>query len=221
MRVVRPYWRSGQYNAICDVCGQRFKSGELKQRWDNLMVCSQDYEPRHPMDFFRPPEETARPFWTRSDLPSNIPSVAYEQDFSTSTDGWIGQNGTFIHSVDLGILTDGGSGNGLHIVRSFPGGFSGGDFTQVKIKFANIDVDSTEGNLIVYFTTDTHSYSNGFMNVRKVTFASNTEYTFDMKFLTAGSDNWINSVITGIRFTWEKDRSSGDEYEIVLIEISR
>jgi hypothetical protein len=44
---------SYSYNAICDVCGFQYKASELKKRWDGLMVCSDDYETRHPMDFYR------------------------------------------------------------------------------------------------------------------------------------------------------------------------
>jgi hypothetical protein len=44
---------SYSYNAICDVCGFQFKASEMKKRWDGLIVCSEDYETRHPLDFFR------------------------------------------------------------------------------------------------------------------------------------------------------------------------
>lgn len=43
----------GAWNAICDSCGLKFKSHELQRRWDGLMVCSKDYEQRHPQDFIR------------------------------------------------------------------------------------------------------------------------------------------------------------------------
>ncbi|MGH7745394.1 MAG: hypothetical protein ACREQ5_11470, partial [Candidatus Dormibacteria bacterium] len=55
----------GQYNAICDVCGFMRKSGEIKLRWDGLMVCKEDWEPRQPQDFVRGvPEKQDLP-WTR------------------------------------------------------------------------------------------------------------------------------------------------------------
>ena len=47
------YLALGQWNVICDVCGFKFKSGQIQKRWDGLYVCPKDYEPRHPQDFLR------------------------------------------------------------------------------------------------------------------------------------------------------------------------
>ena len=49
------YFESGQANAICDRCGFKFKTGELKKTWDGLWVCADDWESRHIADFLRPP----------------------------------------------------------------------------------------------------------------------------------------------------------------------
>ena len=43
----------GDYNAICDRCGFKFKASEMKMTWDNLFVCGPDWEPRQPQDFVR------------------------------------------------------------------------------------------------------------------------------------------------------------------------
>jgi hypothetical protein len=59
------YYKSGQWNAICDRCGFKFKSGELKKDWQGLMVCSQDYEQRNPQDFLRVYPEKIAPDWAR------------------------------------------------------------------------------------------------------------------------------------------------------------
>jgi len=40
----------GDSNAICDVCGFKFKHSQLRKRWDGAMVCRADWEPRHPQD---------------------------------------------------------------------------------------------------------------------------------------------------------------------------
>lgn len=59
----------GEWNSICDVCGQKWKSGSMKKRWDGLMVCPHDYEPRHPQDFLRSvPDHQAVP-WSRPETP--------------------------------------------------------------------------------------------------------------------------------------------------------
>lgn len=59
------WWESGKYNAICDVCGFKFKNTELRQRWDGFMVCKTDWEIRHPQELIRPvPDQRPLP-WTR------------------------------------------------------------------------------------------------------------------------------------------------------------
>ena len=40
----------GDCKACCDVCGFDFKGSQLRKRWDGAMVCSADWEPRHPQD---------------------------------------------------------------------------------------------------------------------------------------------------------------------------
>lgn len=48
-------WRyvSGDWLIICDVCGDKIRSSESKQRWDGLIVCNKDWETRHSLDFIR------------------------------------------------------------------------------------------------------------------------------------------------------------------------
>jgi len=43
----------GNWNAICDICGLKFKATDLTKDWRGLMVCSKDFEQRHPQDFLR------------------------------------------------------------------------------------------------------------------------------------------------------------------------
>lgn len=55
----------GDWNAICDVCGMKYKASELRRRWDGYMVCESDFEQRHPQDLIRlRPEKQATP-WAR------------------------------------------------------------------------------------------------------------------------------------------------------------
>lgn len=56
---------SGQWNAICDRCGFKFKSGELKKDWQGLMVCDKDFELRNQQDLIRVKAERAIPTWSR------------------------------------------------------------------------------------------------------------------------------------------------------------
>lgn len=60
----RPYYKKGDWLAICDVCGRKVKASHIKQRWDGLKVCPEDWEPRQPQDFVRGVAEHIAPPWT-------------------------------------------------------------------------------------------------------------------------------------------------------------
>lgn len=59
------YLKLGEWNAVCDLCGFKFKSSELKKRWDGLMADRLCYELRHPQDFLRVPREDISVPWAR------------------------------------------------------------------------------------------------------------------------------------------------------------
>jgi len=59
------YFKSGGWNALCDVCGFKFKSDELKKRWDGLMTCQADFEHDHPQKFLRIREDKIAVPWVR------------------------------------------------------------------------------------------------------------------------------------------------------------
>lgn len=63
----RPRYDKGDWKAICDVCGREFKASRIKRRWDNLMVCSEDWEPRQPQDFVRGVIDVQTPPWIRDE----------------------------------------------------------------------------------------------------------------------------------------------------------
>ena len=55
----------GDWNAICDRCGFKYKASDLKEEWTGNMVCKECWEPRHPQDFLRGiPDDQSVP-WSR------------------------------------------------------------------------------------------------------------------------------------------------------------
>jgi len=68
---------SGDWNAICDVCGFKFKASELKERWDGLKVCEKDWETRHPQELIRPIREQQALPWTRPEGTDQFVSVTF------------------------------------------------------------------------------------------------------------------------------------------------
>jgi hypothetical protein len=70
----------GDWKAICDVCGREFKGSELQKRWDGLMTCEQDWEPRQPQDFVRGVADIQAPSWTRPQQSDQFIPVTYIYD---------------------------------------------------------------------------------------------------------------------------------------------
>jgi hypothetical protein len=67
MKFRLPHYRPGEHLVVCDRCGFTLYSGEAKKTWDGLIVCPEDWEPRHPQDFVRGRKdqqsvEDARPY---------------------------------------------------------------------------------------------------------------------------------------------------------------
>lgn len=54
------YYKTGVWNCVCQVCGLKFKSDQIRKRWDGLLVCDQDFENRHPSDFYKAPSGEGR-----------------------------------------------------------------------------------------------------------------------------------------------------------------
>ena len=48
-----PGYEPGNYWFICDRCGFAYRIKEGRTTWDNLLVCEEDWEPRHAQDFIR------------------------------------------------------------------------------------------------------------------------------------------------------------------------
>lgn len=52
-----PPYKPGQHFALCDLCGYRFLSGELRKDYRGMMVCKDDYETRHPQESIKVKKE--------------------------------------------------------------------------------------------------------------------------------------------------------------------
>jgi len=71
----------GDYWAICDVCGFKYRSSELKQRWDGNMVCEADYEVRHSLDFIRSTYDDPSVPWARPRPPDKFVTVNFLSNY--------------------------------------------------------------------------------------------------------------------------------------------
>lgn len=48
-----PGIRPGMYVVECDRCGREIWSDEAHKTWEGLLVCFEDWEPRHPQEYVR------------------------------------------------------------------------------------------------------------------------------------------------------------------------
>ena len=73
------YYKQGDWNAICAVCGTKYKASEL--RWNNQIndyVCKWDWEPRHPQERLKGVKEDRSVEWTRPDTDPIYLDTHYE-----------------------------------------------------------------------------------------------------------------------------------------------
>lgn len=80
------YYKPGDWNAICDICGFRFKASQLRKNWKNEMVCADDYETRHPQEFIRVRPERISVPWARPEGEDVFLGVCYIWERSAYAD---------------------------------------------------------------------------------------------------------------------------------------
>lgn len=66
------YYKPGAWNVICSLCGRKVKSTEILKRWDGLLVCKEDYDPRNILDFYRPVNDSVPVPFTNPEQPDNF-----------------------------------------------------------------------------------------------------------------------------------------------------
>lgn len=90
----RTYAVKGDWNSICEVCGFKYKASQLKERWDGLRVCKEDWEPRHPSDLIKGPigPESTVP-WTSPEPTADTVDVTFTGSSTTDLPGGT-NNGT-------------------------------------------------------------------------------------------------------------------------------
>ena len=61
----------GNHLLTCDECGFVYRYSEMKKRWDGAMVCSKDFEPKHP-------QESVRARSDKIHVPVARPDISFE-----------------------------------------------------------------------------------------------------------------------------------------------
>lgn len=74
---MRQYFKSGDWNVVCPVCGFPYKASQLRKRWDGVMVCLDDWEPRHELDLIRAPRPEQPIPWSQPEPDITYITVTY------------------------------------------------------------------------------------------------------------------------------------------------
>ena len=78
-------YSSGDWLAICDVCAKKVKASKIKQRWDGLLVCPEDFEHRHAQDFIKVRQDKITVPFLRPRPQDVFVAVTYTGDTLTCT----------------------------------------------------------------------------------------------------------------------------------------
>jgi hypothetical protein len=89
----------GSYNVICDVCGFKIKSTESRKRWDGLVVCKDDWEERHILDFYRGTRDSFPLPFTRPEPADNYITGIYPGETSPQDRTLNGSDNAFNEGV--------------------------------------------------------------------------------------------------------------------------
>ena len=60
----------GDHWMVCDICGFNHRRSEMRETWDHLWVCPEDYDPRHPQLDVRAVQDSQRVDVSRPDRSS-------------------------------------------------------------------------------------------------------------------------------------------------------
>ena len=97
----RNRYKPGDWLADCDVCGFTYYASELRKRWDGFMVCSSDYEERHPQDLLRIPRSERPIPWARPPQNNYVTGMNYQL-----ADGYFNADGSIVADGGAGTPTD-------------------------------------------------------------------------------------------------------------------
>lgn len=104
----------GNWNALCDSCGRKFKALDLQKRWDGLMVCREDFEQRHPQDLLKVQREKIAVPWSR---PYAAEDTYIPETLWTNTQDVLGLDETMAKDVSK-VIDDLVPGGG--VLNAFP-----------------------------------------------------------------------------------------------------
>lgn len=90
---MKNWYKPGEWNVWCMVCNRKIKSSQALKRWDGLIVCPDDYENRHPMDFLRTRQEQISVPFTSDTSFNQFTNIGYPEYPFCTQEGASGEAG--------------------------------------------------------------------------------------------------------------------------------
>lgn len=162
-RIANKHGKSYEYRCRCDSCGFVYWNYELRLRWDGLWCCPDDWEIRHPVDFYRSRNDTHKLPFIRSQEPADN-TITFTPNSGITINNVDGETGTeqkAYYYVDL----NGYTWLGWLILFTKPS-FSNPAFA-ITVNYPKSTTSSTPGNFNTPTPVLTHyditvTNSNGF-----------------------------------------------------------
>ena len=100
----------GDYWMICDRCGFQYRKSQMRETWDHLWVCPDDYDPRHPqLDIRAIPDDQRIPV-ARPDQSSELGSTTVGTTAAADASSLILTDAsTLIKGDSIGVTLDDGT----------------------------------------------------------------------------------------------------------------
>lgn len=70
--ITRDYYKRGDWNAICDISGQKYKASDMKMQWDGVWCGKDEWSPKHPQLTLRPRPDNISRTPVRNTEPGNL-----------------------------------------------------------------------------------------------------------------------------------------------------
>lgn len=104
-------YKPGDWNVICDRCGEKLKASEVRETWDGFKVhADRCWEPRHPQDFVHGVEDDQSVPFVRSDVIQSQGSTTLSASASKYAISIVVTSATGLSDgAAIGIILDNGS----------------------------------------------------------------------------------------------------------------
>lgn len=78
------YYKEGDFNRICDLCGFKVKASQTRKQWNNLIVCTHHWEPQNQQDFLKAKVDKQ---WVVDSRPDVTPQFTFPSSWLLTEDG--------------------------------------------------------------------------------------------------------------------------------------